>query len=68
MIISARKDKALYLLANDKIYWLATLSTNRADVYAYAKKYCKTANYKAELKKDGYKMVRVYLKELYDIN
>lgn len=57
---SARKEKSLYVLATGEHYWLSTLSTNRSECWGHAKQYCRNPDdYKNELKRDGYKCVKV---------
>jgi hypothetical protein len=63
--VSCRKNQNLYVLALPSgHYWLYTLATNRAACYALAKPYCRNpANYKRELKAEGYRCVRVHVVE-----
>jgi hypothetical protein len=66
MTISAPKNKTLYVMAGEKHFWLSTLSTNRADCYKEALKYCKgatDAEKRKDLKRDGYKCVAVSISE-----
>lgn len=59
--VSAHRGQNLYVLALPSgHYWLETLSTNRAACYRYAKPYCRNPDdYKRELKKEGYRCIRV---------
>lgn len=60
MIVSAHKKRNLYVLKNkDNFYWLSTMATNRQDCWGHAYNY----GSKAELRKEGYKCVRVRLEE-----
>jgi hypothetical protein len=66
--VSAHKDKTMYVLIGEYgHWWLSTLATNRHDCYAAAKGGCRTADYKKELKADGFRCVAVKLKEVQEL-
>lgn len=62
--VSAQKNKTLYVLASENHYWLSTLATNRVECWAAAKPYCRTENWKKELRDDGYTCVAVRIEAI----
>lgn len=59
MSITAVTGQNLYVLTNGKHYWLTTIATNRRDCWLAAKRFCREVDWRAELKRNNWRCVRL---------